>query len=250
MRSHTDFIIRYALLAAPVAFLGPPDSVEEADVKKRQTIIRYLRSVNGKDSPQNNWLWFRVMGNLALVQSCGVPYSELKESINADLKVLDSFYVSDGWASDGYWNEGGRQMDYYSGSFAIQFSQLMYVRYAADLDPERVEVYKKRAQEFAVNFWRYFNDEGMSQNLFSFENIRENPDSRKYPRSSGTVLSCISILAVALICFAITPFYDHRNWPSKLLLTLFPQVLQFLSDAVSRIASQWEVFGALPSWLM
>ena len=52
-------------------------------------------------------------------------------------------------------------MDYYSGSFAIQFSQLMYVYYAAELDPGRCVVFKQRAREFAVNFWRYFNAEGL-----------------------------------------------------------------------------------------
>jgi hypothetical protein len=153
-------ILAYALLSGSTAFLGPENSVIEQDVKRRGNITRYLQSVNGKEFPQTNWLWFRVMGNLALVKACGVPYAELKESMNADLKILDSFYLGDGWASDGAWNEGGRQMDYYSGSFAIQFSQLMYVHYATDLDPERCEVYKQRAREFAVEFWGYFNDEG------------------------------------------------------------------------------------------
>jgi hypothetical protein len=157
-------ILAYALLAAPSAFLGTQGSVNAEDVSRRQNITRYLQSVNGKEFPLNNWLWFRVMGNLALVQSCGVPYEELKESMNADLEVLDSFYIGNGWASDGPWDVDGpgrRQMDYYSGSFAIQFSQLMYIRYAADLDLERCKVYKQRARDFAVDFWRYFNDEGV-----------------------------------------------------------------------------------------
>jgi hypothetical protein len=100
------------------------------------------------------------MANLALVKSCGVSYDELKESMDNDLRVLDEFYLGDGWASDGPWSEGGRQMDYYSGSFAIQFSQLMYVRHAADIDPGRVEVYKERARAFAGDFWRYFDEKG------------------------------------------------------------------------------------------
>ncbi|CZR54606.1 uncharacterized protein PAC_04490 [Phialocephala subalpina] len=130
-------ILGFALLAAPDAFLGPPDSKKEEDVKRRQNITRYLRQVNGKTFPKNNWLWFRVMANLALVKSLGVSYSELKGSMDSDLAVLDTFHVGDGWASDGPWNEGGRQMDYYSGSYAIQFSQLMYVHFAGDIDPER-----------------------------------------------------------------------------------------------------------------
>ncbi|KAH7391641.1 hypothetical protein BKA64DRAFT_756866 [Cadophora sp. MPI-SDFR-AT-0126] len=149
-------ILAYALLAAHRQHF----SVLKAD------ITRYLQSVNGKEFPQTNWLWFRVMANLALVQSCGVPYEELKGSMDADLRVLDGFYIGEGWASDGKWagegEQGGRQMDYYSGSFAIQFSQLCYVRYARDLDPERVKVFEERAREFAMGFWRYFDAEGAS----------------------------------------------------------------------------------------
>jgi hypothetical protein len=106
------------------------------------------------------------MANLALVKSCGVPYEQLKDSMDADLEVLDTFYTGCGWASDGPWSEDKdkdrKQMDYYSGSYAIQFSQCVYVKYAADIDPERVQVFKRRAREFAVDFWRYFHIEGKS----------------------------------------------------------------------------------------
>lgn len=153
-------ILAYALLAAPTAFLGPEGSKDPYDIRRRGNITRYLQSVNGKVFPQTNWLWFRVMANLALVKACGVPYEELKSSMDADLKVLDSFYIGGGWASDGKWDEGGRQMDYYSGSFAIQFSQLCYVKYASNIDPERVDVFKQRAGEFAGDFWRYFDANG------------------------------------------------------------------------------------------
>ncbi|PMD46973.1 hypothetical protein L207DRAFT_550802 [Hyaloscypha variabilis F] len=159
-------ILGYALLAAPYAFLGPKGSKSENDVKRLENIKRLLNSVNGREFPQNNWLWFRVMANLALVKSCGVPYENLKTSMDADLKVLDSFYFADGWASDGLWSEkkgtDRKQMDYYSGSYAIQFSQCVYVKYAADLDPGRVEVFRQRAREYAVDFWRYFDEDGAS----------------------------------------------------------------------------------------
>jgi len=111
------------------------------------------------------------MANLALVKSCGVPYELLKNSMDADLKVLDSFYVGGGWASDGPWSEetgkDRKQMDYYSGSYAIQFSQCVYVKYAADIDPIRVEVFKQRAQEYAVDFWRYFDGNGRYFNFYT-----------------------------------------------------------------------------------
>ncbi len=65
--------------------------------------------------PNTNWLWFRVFANLGL-QKNGAKYSQ--ERLVADIKHLDSFYRGDGWSNDG--PEGVDQMDYYSGSFAIQ----------------------------------------------------------------------------------------------------------------------------------
>ena len=65
-----------------------------------------------------------------------------------------------GWSADGIWSDEGRQADYYSGSFAIQFSQLLYVRFASDIDPQRCEKFRERAVSFAMSFWRYFDDNG------------------------------------------------------------------------------------------
>jgi hypothetical protein len=168
-------ILGYALLAAPQAFLGPPNSTNASDVKRKENIVQFLNSVNGKEFPQNNWLWFRVMANLALVKTCGVPYEQLKDSMNEDLKILDTFYFGNGWASDGNWGvkRDRKQMDYYAGSYAIQFSQCIYVKYAADIDPERVEVFKQRAREFALDFWRYFDANG---GIFSLLNRKIQTD--------------------------------------------------------------------------
>lgn len=99
-----------------------------------------------------------------------------------DLRMLDSFYISHGWSSDGIWLSDecaaqeeqdmlksgrrdlvglGRQADYYSGSFAIQYSQLLYCRFAADIDPERVNIFRERARQFGTSIWRYFNEDGI-----------------------------------------------------------------------------------------
>jgi hypothetical protein len=51
-------------------------------------------------------------------------------------------------------------MDYYSGSFAIQYLQLLYSKLAADIDPTQAEEYKKRAQLYALDFVHYFDPEG------------------------------------------------------------------------------------------
>lgn len=147
--------IAYALLTAPAVFFP-------SEVDKQQKLIAWLRSINDKEVPPSNWRWFRVLVNLALVKACGVPYDEVKPIMESDLAMLDSFYLADGWSSDGLWSADKKQADYYSGSFAIQYAQLAYMRFARDLDPERVERYAIEASEFAQTFWRYFDVNGAS----------------------------------------------------------------------------------------
>lgn len=176
-------IVSFALLAAEDKLYGSLDETTKANVGK------WLSGMHCKDMPYNNWRWFRVFADLARIKVCGVSSSEkaaLMEEIGADLDLLESFYISDGWAGDGRWltadgaaeeleaaNKSGRrdavgigrQVDYYSGSFAIQFSQLLYTKFAADLDPERVEKYRERARQFSAKFWRYFDSEGKQLGL-------------------------------------------------------------------------------------
>jgi hypothetical protein len=147
-------IISFALLVAPDALFH--SQTPEA----QRNITEWLSTINGKDFPITNWLWFRVTTNLALIKVCGVPQGEVLDAMKADLDTMEDFYLSDGWAADGYWNNEGRQADYYSGSFAIQFSQLIYATVARDIDPERCERFRGRAKEFATSFWRYFDTNG------------------------------------------------------------------------------------------
>ncbi|KAH7083123.1 hypothetical protein BKA63DRAFT_433966 [Paraphoma chrysanthemicola] len=147
-------IISFALLVAPDAmFRGQTDVAKE-------NITEWLKTINGKDFPTTNWLWFRAMTNLALVKVCGVPHHEVVDAMKADLDLMEQFYLGEGWAADGFWSDAGRQADYYSGSFAIHFSQLIYAKMAQDIDPERCERYRNRAKEFALTFWRYFDANG------------------------------------------------------------------------------------------
>ncbi|KID81936.1 hypothetical protein MGU_10745 [Metarhizium guizhouense ARSEF 977] len=164
-------IISFALLAAPESFY------ETLDASDKNNLVRWLKGLNGKVMPENNWRWFRVLSNLALIKVCGVEHALLWPFVQQDLETLEGFYMSDGWASDGVWRattedpkqEGtgvdagrGRHADYYSGSFAIQFSQLLYSKFASDLDPERCSVFRDRAKQFARTFWAYFDQDGAS----------------------------------------------------------------------------------------
>lgn len=168
-------MLAFALIAAPKRFYEPLNQDQKKNLKN------WLNSIRGKKMPPTNWRWFRVFCNLALVKTCGVPFSEVQEEMDSDLELLDSFYIGDGWSADGPWQTveqarqeqelaektgrrdtvgTGRQADYYSGSFAIQFSQVLYSKFAADLDKSRCEMYQQRARDFGTHFWRYFDSQG------------------------------------------------------------------------------------------
>ncbi|KAL5362694.1 hypothetical protein BJX96DRAFT_186325 [Aspergillus floccosus] len=146
--------IAFALLVKPDIFLG-----SMSDSSKRN-LVNWLSQINGHAMPQNNWLWFRVFVNLVLVKRLGVSRDMAQHQIDADLRKLDSFRIGEGWSSDGLWGDERKQADYYSGSFAIQFAQMLYVRFTGDEDKARAEEYRNLAKEFGATFWRYFDPTG------------------------------------------------------------------------------------------
>lgn len=152
--------IAYALLTAPQAY-------SSLDKKSQESLAAWLRQINSRKMPQNNWLWFRVFVNLALGASTGTV-----ENIDNDLNTLDTFYVGEGWSSDGLWGDERKQADYYSGSFAIQFARLLFVKTVeesrnASAYKDRIERYKDEARQFAKAFWRYFDVNGKNLSCLS-----------------------------------------------------------------------------------
>ncbi|PGH14932.1 hypothetical protein AJ80_05745 [Polytolypa hystricis UAMH7299] len=158
-------IIAYALLTTPDRFY------HSLPATARGNVMVWLRGMNGKAMSATNWRWLRVMSNLALVKVCGVPYEEVKGEMQADLHLVDSFYVGEGWSADGPWRtreeeeheetEFKNSMDNLdAGMGGLLFSQLLYVMHAVDIDAERVELYKQRARYFGTEFWRYFDEDG------------------------------------------------------------------------------------------
>lgn len=170
-------MVAFALLA------GQPSGLWELfDDETKTNVKNWFLGLLGREFRTNNWLWFRVMSIIALIKVCGLDTEELRAQMNKDLEVLDSMYLQDGWSSDGIWPDAdeamdtdaaifeqtgkanqrfwARQADYYSGSFAIQFSQLVYAKFASDLDPARAERYRDQARQFGAQFWRYFDSDG------------------------------------------------------------------------------------------
>ncbi|KAJ5692990.1 hypothetical protein N7462_002413 [Penicillium macrosclerotiorum] len=154
--------ISFAILMAPKIFY------ERLSDRSRSHLIDWLSGLNGKIMPENNWRWFRIFSNLALSRVCGIPYEQVQCYIDNDFAMLDRFELVNGWSADGIWRDDSgsgkeaysRQADYYSGSFAIQYSQLLYCIVAAKSDPGRVARYRYMARQFAAQFWRFFDEDG------------------------------------------------------------------------------------------
>lgn len=168
--------ISFALLGSPRHLLWDRLSLET-----HSNIARWFSQLNGKQLPRVNWLWFRVFTNLVLVKLCEMETPEILLQMKTDLDELDTFFLGNGWSSDGKWRgselddrewqlfqETGkvhsikpdRCVDFYSGSYALQFCQLLYIRFAGDLDPQRTERYRQQARDFGAQFWTYFDKQG------------------------------------------------------------------------------------------
>jgi hypothetical protein len=96
-----------------------------------------------------------VFANLGLAKN-KARYSS--EQLEKDMVQLNTFYRSGGWSNDG--PTSYRQMDYYSGSFAIQYLQLLYANLTSESDPTRAEEFRNRARSFALDFVNYYDQEG------------------------------------------------------------------------------------------
>lgn len=141
----------FALAVAPDTFWKPLTD------KQKQNVQKWVSSINAQGMPNTNWLWFRVFANLGLKNN-GAKYS--LDQIEQDMDHLDTFYVAEGWSSDG--PRKHCQMDYYSGSFAIQFLQLLFSKLAGDIDWKRANEYRDRAIHYAKAFVHYFDEDGRS----------------------------------------------------------------------------------------
>lgn len=120
--------------------------------KEQKNLYEWLIQANEHTIPKNNWHFFRVLVNVAM-KKCGMPYSQ--EMIEQDLAVVDAFYIGKGWYFDGV----ETQIDYYI-SFAIHYYSLIYCRFMAEDDPERVAKMKERAVTFAQTFKYWFDSTG------------------------------------------------------------------------------------------
>ena len=121
------------------------------DDTEKHNLHSWLNQINDWDSYPNNWQFFGILVN-AMFKSLGLSYN--KEKMEAHLAKIDSYYLGDGWYSDG--NERP-QRDYYI-SFAMHFYGIIFAKTLPD-DP-RSEAFKERAKIFASDFINYFAANG------------------------------------------------------------------------------------------
>lgn len=138
--------IAYGLILTPEKLWEPLTNT----AKKR--LADYLRNINYHKVPDNNWLFFPLLVNLAL-KRLGQPYNN--EKIEYALTRIEEFYLGNGWYFDG----NSKQRDYYI-PFAIHFYSLIYSKVCCEEDKERCKLFRDRAAKFAGQFIYWFDEKG------------------------------------------------------------------------------------------
>lgn len=126
------------------------DALDDGD---RQRVVEWLSGVGGKRTPLNNWALFPVVVQ-SFLKSVGAPYRQ--DEIERNLDLVDSWYRSDGWYSDG----AGNNYDYYNG-WGLHFHTLMWCRIDGDhSDRSRAAVYRQRSFRFLEQYRLLFAANG------------------------------------------------------------------------------------------
>ncbi|MCA9914974.1 MAG: DUF2264 domain-containing protein, partial [Anaerolineae bacterium] len=120
--------------------------------ESQNQLVHWLGLINTFAVPDTNWLWFRILVNLGLKQ-VGAVYND--DAMQDALNRLDDFYLGNGWYSDG----DNQQRDYYI-PFAMHYYGLIYAKFTEQDDPERAQIYRSRAHQFAQDFVYWFDVNG------------------------------------------------------------------------------------------
>lgn len=120
--------------------------------QEQENIYNWLNQINKVQFSQNNWIFFRILVNVAFIQ-LNLPHDA--QRLVEDLTLIDDMYIGDGWYMDG--NE--HQMDYYI-PWAFHYYGLLYAVFMKEHEPERAECFIERAKTFAQDFIYWFDDQG------------------------------------------------------------------------------------------
>ncbi|MGI6247498.1 MAG: DUF2264 domain-containing protein [Pseudochelatococcus sp.] len=136
--------IGFALLLAPGEVWEPLDAAD------REKLVAYLLKARDRDYVDNNWKFFRILVDLALVR-CGMAFDRSKTE--AYLDEIEGFVLDDGWYRDG----PVRRADHYV-PFAMHYYGLVYAVLSGD--EERAARYRARARRFAADIRHWYGPDG------------------------------------------------------------------------------------------
>lgn len=125
---------------------------EKLSDEEQKNIFQWLNQINQVAVHPNNWRFFRVLVNVAF-HKLDLPVNQ--QQLAADLKLLNSMSLRDGWYFDG----NPAQMDYYV-PWAMHFYGLLYAKYMKEEEPHQANLFIKRAKEFAQSFKYWFDEHG------------------------------------------------------------------------------------------
>lgn len=151
LRNVDQKIVELAPLAV-FLLLSPEHAWEPLSDKGKENFAAYLYRINEVTVPKTNWLFFRILVNIALKKT-GNRYEE--EQLQEDLEQIEKCYVGNGFYTDGV----NGQIDYYN-PFAIHFYSLIYAKFMRDEDKERCARFIERSSEFAKRFICWFDNNG------------------------------------------------------------------------------------------
>ena len=129
----------------------PERFYHELTPAQQDNLYRWLDQINQHEMPKNNWQFFRVLVNIGF-KRVGRPVNE--ERLRSDLDDMEGHYVADGWYFD-----KATQRDYYT-LWAFHYYSLVYARFMAEDDPERVARFRQRTELILPRFACWFDGEG------------------------------------------------------------------------------------------
>ncbi|KAM0331307.1 hypothetical protein ACHAQA_002977 [Verticillium albo-atrum] len=185
--------VAFALLLAPEIFAG--------DKAVNESLKGWLGAINGKRMPENNWRWFRVFVNMALVKVLGVPKDEVQGQVDEDFGSAIPF---------------GRSMTYRF-AFAAFWSaaSLAGVQLSAPIDdPGVVKGFLLRHLRWWTHQHDIFNSDGTLNIGFTYPNMYLSEDYNS-PQSVYWCLKAFVILGLP----ATDAFWTCEEKPHPLQLT-------------------------------
>ncbi len=124
---------------------------DRLDDRTKQQTVEWLAASLGQVYAACNWVWFQNVTE-AFLRSVGGPWSA--EDIERNIALTESWYVGDGWYTDGFAGTAARNFDWYAG-WAMNFYPLWYCRMSGEDGTryrERLRSYLDTAQHlFAPN---------------------------------------------------------------------------------------------------